>query len=57
MEMTTHPLCAADRHLFVVRNDDVKIIRVPEEDGAGYRAIVKRNPAGDGWDVIRILDK
>jgi hypothetical protein len=56
MSTSTDIWCAADRHLFVVRNDDVKIVR-DRESGLGYDVIVKRNPAGDGWDVIRILDK
>jgi hypothetical protein len=37
-----------------VRNDDVRLIQ-PEESGLEYPAIVRRNPKGDGWDVMKPL--
>lgn len=38
-----------------IRNDDVTIMHVPEEDGPGYDAIVRKSPDGKGWDVLRPL--
>ena len=38
----------------VIRNDEVFIMK-DKDSGLGYDAIVKRNPQGDGYDVLRPL--
>ena len=35
--------------------DRVFEMHVPEEDGPGYRALVRRSPHGNGYDVLKIL--
>jgi len=55
MTTTTDRWCAADEHLRVTRNDDVRLMH-DNESGLGYDCIVRRNPAGDGWDVVKVFD-
>lgn len=39
-----------------IRNDEVTIMHVPEEEGPGYDAIVRKSPDGKGWDVLKPLN-